>query len=154
MPKNRKKTRNFDLRATIVFVVAIVVLAVGFYLLRPVVSDLMKKDTASNDSGSGVTSVTEIVADAQGNGELKMHFISVGQADSIFIEFPTGHCMLVDAAESKSAAKVISYIKDLGHDKLDYVLLTHQDSDHAGGAEQHGTGNRGCPSSGECLQRP
>ncbi|MBO4573201.1 MAG: MBL fold metallo-hydrolase [Clostridia bacterium] len=133
MARKKNKTKKYDLRATIVFVVALVVIAVGFYLLRPVVSDLMKKDTASNDSANSVTSVTEIIADAKNDAELKMHVISVGQADSIFIEFPTGHCMLVDAAEKSSVGNVVTYITGLGYDTLDYVLLTHQDSDHAGG---------------------
>lgn len=69
-----------------------------------------------------------------GNPLLKSHFIDVGQGDSCFIELGGGKSMLIDAGVAKSSQKVISYIKDKGYDRIDYLVLTHPDADHIGGA--------------------
>ncbi|MGB4588050.1 MAG: ComEC/Rec2 family competence protein [Clostridiaceae bacterium] len=67
------------------------------------------------------------------NKDLKVHFIDVGQGDSIFIELPNGQSMLIDAGESGNGSQVLSYLKKLGYTKLDYVVVTHPHADHIGG---------------------
>lgn len=62
-----------------------------------------------------------------------VHFIDVGQGDSIFIELPNGESMLIDAGESDEADKVVTYIYSQGYDTVDYVVATHAHSDHIGG---------------------
>lgn len=62
-----------------------------------------------------------------------VHFIDVGQGDSIFIELPNGENMLIDAGESDEADKVVTYIYSQGYDTVDYVVATHAHSDHIGG---------------------
>lgn len=66
-------------------------------------------------------------------GDLKVHFIDVGQGDSTFIEFPNGETMLIDAGEWTEAEKVIDYINGCGANKIDYLIATHPHSDHIGG---------------------
>lgn len=66
-------------------------------------------------------------------GALKAHFIDVGQGDSEFLELPDGKTMLVDAGEASAGDKVVSYIRGLGHDRIDYVVATHPHADHIGG---------------------
>ncbi len=66
-------------------------------------------------------------------GDLKVHFIDVGQGDSTFIEFPNGETMLIDAGEWTEAEKVIDYINKCGANKIDYLIVTHPHSDHIGG---------------------
>lgn len=65
--------------------------------------------------------------------ELKVHFIDVGQGDSILIQDPGGKNILVDGGSKASGAKVVSFLKLKGVKKLDYVVATHPDADHIGG---------------------
>ncbi len=71
----------------------------------------------------------------RGDGELMIHFIDVGQGDCILIQFPDGKDMVIDCAnyndsgnyESETFEYLDTYILD---DQLDYLMLTHTDSDH------------------------
>ena len=79
------------------------------------------------DKGSSITAPS-------GSG-LDVHFIDVGQGDSILAE-SDGHYMLIDAGENDQAGTVISYLKAEGVTKLDYVIGTHPHSDHIGGLDK------------------
>ncbi len=70
---------------------------------------------------------------ASGISDMKVYFIDVGQGDSEFIEFPDGKTMLIDAGTAEHGAAVCSFIKGLGHSRIDYVLTTHPHADHIGG---------------------
>lgn len=65
--------------------------------------------------------------------KLYVHFLDVGQGDSILIELPNNETMLIDAAESEQTDKIINYIHNQGYDQLDYVIATHPHNDHIGG---------------------
>ena len=67
------------------------------------------------------------------NDLLKVHYLDVGQGDSIFIELPNNETMLIDAAESNQSENIINYIKNLNYQKIDYVIGTHPHTDHIGG---------------------
>ncbi len=64
--------------------------------------------------------------------ELKVHFLDVGQGDSILIQFPDGRNMLVDAGGNDDASKVVSYLKKTDVKRLDYLIGTHPHEDHIG----------------------
>lgn len=70
------------------------------------------------------------------NQIIEIHYIDVGQGDSIFIELPNKQTMLIDAGESWKATTVINYIKNQGYTNLDYVIGTHPHADHIGGLAQ------------------
>lgn len=63
---------------------------------------------------------------------LIVHFIDVGQGDSILIE-SKGDFALIDTGEYKEKDSLISYLDNAGVDKFDYVFSTHPHSDHCGG---------------------
>ena len=62
----------------------------------------------------------------------RVHFLDVGQGDSILIEVG-GQTMLIDAAEADQAENINAYLEAQGIQKLDYVLGTHPHADHIGG---------------------
>ncbi|MDD5370439.1 MAG: MBL fold metallo-hydrolase [Anaerolineaceae bacterium] len=64
-------------------------------------------------------------------GNLRVHYIDVGQGDSILIVSPDGKTMLIDGGEQGSGALV--YLQSLGIDHLDLMVATHPHSDHIGG---------------------
>ncbi|MEC1180831.1 MBL fold metallo-hydrolase [Metasolibacillus meyeri] len=65
--------------------------------------------------------------------EMSVHFIDVGQGDSIFIQSPNGKTMLIDGGVKGAGKKVVDYLREQGVKKLDYVVATHPDADHIGG---------------------
>lgn len=65
--------------------------------------------------------------------DLKVHFLDVGQGDSIFIELPTNETILIDASIKDASNKIINYLREENVSKIDYVFATHPHSDHIGG---------------------
>lgn len=66
------------------------------------------------------------------SGDLVVHFIDVGQGDSILIEF-RDKTMLIDAGERNMGERVVAYLDERGIERLDVVVATHAHSDHIGG---------------------
>ncbi|MGH4140345.1 ComEC/Rec2 family competence protein [Clostridium sp.] len=68
------------------------------------------------------------------NGNLKVHFINVGQADSILIQ-QGSKFMLIDAGNNGDGKLVVNYLLEQGVKNLDYVIGTHPHEDHIGGLD-------------------
>ena len=67
--------------------------------------------------------------------DLTIHYIDVGQADSILISNNNIN-MLIDAGNNEDGELLVSYIKDeLNIDTIDYVVGTHPHEDHIGGLD-------------------
>lgn len=66
--------------------------------------------------------------------DLEVHFIDVGQADSILIKFGT-EAMLIDAGNNNDADFLVNYIKSQGISILNYAIGTHPHEDHIGGLD-------------------
>ena len=66
------------------------------------------------------------------DGELAVHFIDVGQADSALL-LCGGQAMLIDGGNAQDSSRVVSYLEDQGVDTLAYVVCTHAHEDHVGG---------------------
>ena len=74
------------------------------------------------------------------NGNLMMQFLDVGQGDCILICGPNGGNYMVDAGSSDVNAcakyRVVPALKAQGITRLDFVFVTHGDSDHYGGIKE------------------
>lgn len=66
--------------------------------------------------------------------ELEVHFIDVGQGDSILIK-KGSVSMLIDAGDNGTGNLVVDYVKNQGVKELKYVIGTHPHSDHIGGLD-------------------
>lgn len=65
------------------------------------------------------------------NHGVTVHYIDVRQADCILIE-SNKHFMLVDAGNNDDADTIVSYLKEQGVKRLDYVIGTHPHEDPIG----------------------
>lgn len=68
----------------------------------------------------------------QPGSQLEAHFIDVGQGDAILIQY-NGKNMLIDAGDRGYGSTVVSYLRQQGVSRLDYVVATHPHADHIGG---------------------
>ncbi len=64
---------------------------------------------------------------------LTVRVLDVGQGDSIFVVFPEGGTMLVDAGTAEAGPRVVETLRSLDAEKIDILVATHPHSDHIGG---------------------
>jgi competence protein ComEC len=72
-------------------------------------------------------------------GVLRVTALDVGQGDALIVQFPTGRSLLVDAGPARGSfdagdRTVVPAFWALGGRRLDWLLVTHPDLDHIGGA--------------------
>lgn len=92
------------------------------------------KVTSAKEDKKSNTNNNDNFANKVVNGQLKISYIDVGQADSILIQQGSSS-MLIDAGNNADAQKVKNYISSEGITKLDYVVGTHPHEDHIGGMD-------------------
>lgn len=71
---------------------------------------------------------------SQGPDTLTVHFIDVGQADSILV-VNGQHAMLIDAGNNADAAQIEDYLRKEGISELEFLVGTHPHEDHVGGLD-------------------
>ena len=64
--------------------------------------------------------------------DLKIHFIDVGQGDSCLIITPNNKKILIDGGEGEPEV-LLSYLLDRRIKIIDYIIISHFDSDHCNG---------------------
>jgi competence protein ComEC len=67
-----------------------------------------------------------------GQNEIFVHFINVGQGDATLIQ-SADHAVLIDGGEPRYGQQIVTYLRNAGVTRLDYVVATHPHSDHIGG---------------------
>ena len=65
--------------------------------------------------------------------DLVVHFLDVGQADSILVQLPNGQVMLIDGGNTSDADSIINYLHLHDIKLIDYLIATHPHADHIGG---------------------
>ncbi len=127
------RRKNKKLLSSIVAIILIlaIVLGVWYFVSPETLGDFLKNFGITLPGGDNTGTPL--------GDTMKIHFIDVGQGDAIYIQFPDGKDMLVDAGDrdSEITNQLISYLDSLGSlkDGLDYLMLTHTDSDHVGGMD-------------------
>lgn len=64
---------------------------------------------------------------------MEVHFLDVGQGDATLVTCG-GHAMLIDTGDDTKGTAIQNYLQKQKISKLDYLILTHPDADHIGGA--------------------
>lgn len=64
---------------------------------------------------------------------VKVHFLDIGQGDSIFIQTPSGHDILIDGGQDASVLYELGRVMPFWDFDIDTVIATHPHSDHIGG---------------------
>lgn len=87
-------------------------------------------------------SITLITNSINIESGMRFYFIDVGQGDSTLICTPTGKNVLIDGGGSRTPDKydvgekvLLPYLLDRRIKKLDYIIISHFDADHAQGIE-------------------
>lgn len=86
-------------------------------------------------SPTEVPKITEPTENPSKNAVIEVHFLDVGQADSILIKTPDGKSMLIDAGNNADGQAVVSYIKSQDISKIDILVGSHPHEDHIGGMD-------------------
>ncbi|MDI6744830.1 MAG: DNA internalization-related competence protein ComEC/Rec2 [Thermodesulfovibrionales bacterium] len=65
--------------------------------------------------------------------EMEITYLDVGQGDGAVVELPDKKVVVMDTG--RSGREISAFLKYLGREKIDALVLSHADSDHAGGAD-------------------
>jgi competence protein ComEC len=66
-------------------------------------------------------------------GNLKVHYIDVGQGDCILLQTPENNFILIDTGCQEYASKIIEFMDNLSVTTLKVFVATHPHEDHIGG---------------------
>jgi len=70
----------------------------------------------------------EIIAD-----NLTIYCLNVGQGNATLVISPAGQTLLIDTGAAEQGKKVMAFLRQLGLERIDHLLLTHYHADHIGG---------------------
>lgn len=119
-----------------VVVVGVVVLLAG--CSGTDLTDSPTPETPASQPGdqesTDMTTATPSATVAAANGTAEVHFINVGQSVSTLVVSPGGETMLVDTGHYDDDGEyVLAYLETQGIDRIDHLVVSHNDADHIGG---------------------
>lgn len=124
MTKRRRRRRNLKAGHKRLIALAVATLAAVVFVLTG--QDL---DTFLNELYQAAA-VSAPAADVE--GDVKVHYIDVGQADCELIQTKTQN-VLIDAGDIGGGDEIIDYLNAQGVEQLDILIATHPHADHIGG---------------------
>ncbi len=109
-------------------------IVIAILLIAVLVTGIAEKNGLIDGAFNGLEQTLGESADilSDDNKGLSVHYIDVGQGDCSLLVCD-GKTMLVDAGENGHESDVINYLRSQNIDKLDYIVASHQHSDHIGG---------------------
>ena|GEM_PF-160390 len=103
-------------------------------ILSNFIKSVLNIFNGNNSSETTLEQTTVQNTSTPADKNLTIHFLDVGQGDSILIEC-NNSTMLIDAGESGQEEFILDYLQDQGISTLNYVIATHPHSDHIGGMD-------------------
>ncbi len=82
-------------------------------------------------SSPGLTQQTELVK--TDGTDLTIYCFSAGKADAFLLMTANG-TVLIDAGEKGFGGEILAYLEQRGIERIDYLIISHFDQDHVGGA--------------------
>lgn len=130
MARRRKIKKHTASKIIIAVVVILLIVAIAlgiFYAVAPEKFNALKEKLFPSEPSSPGTQPTL-------EGTLEMTVIDIGQGDCIFLQFPDGQTMIMDAGSEFGSTneydQLTAHLTLRGIDSLDYVFITHSDYDH------------------------
>jgi len=127
LKKAIRRTPGHPSRAWALAVSILVVLAALVYIV-------FGEELAKLRGRPPYSAIVRYFAKEPAEGIVEVHFIDVGQADSILIRSREGN-VLIDAGLSSTEGRLQLHLDRCGIEKLDYFICTHPHDDHVGGAD-------------------
>ena len=81
----------------------------------------------------GATESSDLQASDPETSQLQMYVFSAGKADAMLLTTEES-AVLVDCGEKGFGQDILAYLESHGITRLDYMIVTHFDQDHVGGA--------------------
>ncbi|MBP5209932.1 MAG: MBL fold metallo-hydrolase [Clostridia bacterium] len=128
----RKTARRHPILVLSIVLIAIVLLVGGFFLAQRfgLLDAFLGGESATTEQATRAP-----VRPVDGTAEI--HMIDMGQGDSILLSTAEGY-MLIDAGDNNNASRqaIVDYLNGKGVAELEWLVLTHPDADHIGGAKK------------------
>lgn len=125
--KNKAKPKIISIKTlkSVVFFTAVIAFCILYYFVSP----YFISEKPQSEGIFPITLYGEELSD------LEVHYIDVGQADSVLIKTPDFKYVLIDSGNTDEyyGEKLVSYLEDVGVKIIDYAIATHSDADHIGG---------------------
>ncbi len=102
------------------------------HTLTAILAVLLLMTGCSRNTAADV-SVPETVPDDTPAAPLTVTFMKVGKADGMILR-TEHHTVLIDCGEKGDGKKMAAQLQEYGVTDVDYLILTHFDQDHIGGA--------------------
>lgn len=136
MARRRKIKKNTAVKILIAVVVIVLIIAIAlgiFYAVNPEkfneLKDKLFPAHPNSPGGEDGPAVQPTLV-----GTLEMTVIDIGQGDCIFLQFPDGQTMVMDAGSEFGSTntydQLAAHLDLRGIEGLDYVFITHSDYDH------------------------
>ena len=131
--KNRKKV----VISLISVIIVLILLAIGVKeeTIKDIfnINNVEKQNVIASDT-QNKSDETQTKENFIAEDKLVVDYIDVGQADSILLR-NKDKTMLIDAGTNEQGKNVVSFLKEEGISKIDYLIGTHPHEDHIGGLD-------------------
>lgn len=131
--KNRKKV----ILSLISIIVILILLAIGVKeeTIKDIfnINNVEKQNVIASDT-QNKSDETQTKENFIAEDKLVVDYIDVGQADSILLR-NKDKTMLIDSGTNEQGKNVVSFLKEEGISKIDYLIGTHPHEDHIGGLD-------------------